>query len=680
MSDVPAKVSRRAEELRALLNRLNYAYYVLDAPEASDAEYDDLLRELASLEAEHPGLVTADSPTQRVGAAPQAGFVEVTHPLPLLSLSNVFSEEELRAWEGRLSRILPNTAFVYVTEAKIDGLAVALTYVDGVLDHGATRGDGMVGEDITANLRTIPTIPLRLQPVKGHRTPRVIEVRGEVYIPSAAFTKMNQRIEHEGGKPFMNPRNAAAGSLRQLDPKVTATRPLQLFTYGIGYVEDGFQPESHHEGLAYLKELGFDASRDAKQHVSIDDVWARCQWWLERRESLDFEIDGVVVKVDSVRQQEELGAVAREPRWATAYKFPAMQQTTRLLEILVNVGRTGTLNPLAVLDPVIVGGVTVSRATLHNEDEIARKDLRIGDWVIVQRAGDVIPQIVQSLPERRTGSEIVFEMPTNCPACGAPTHREEGEAMRYCTNAGCPAQLKQRIQHFVSRGAMDISGMGEKLVDRFIDLGMVHDVADLYRLDWEEIATLERLGEKSAMNLREAIEASKHQPLSRLLNGLGIRHIGERAADLLAQRFRSIAALEEASLEAISEVPGIGPVLAQSVFDFFQEPRNQAVLRKLADAGVRAEDDRSDESSDLPLDGMTIVLTGKFSFTGRTEAEEALRRLGANVTGSVSRKTTIVIAGEDAGSKADKANELGILVLGEDELRNLLGGKRPDLP
>jgi len=680
VSNAQESVKRRVAELRVVLNRLNHAYYVLDAPEASDAEYDALLRELAKLEAEHPDLVTPDSPTQRVGAAPQAGFAEVTHPIPLLSLSNVFSEDELRAWEQRMLRILPGTSFTYVTEAKIDGLAVALTYIDGVLHHGATRGDGVVGEDITANLRTVPTIPLRLLEVKGKPTPRVIEVRGEVYIPTADFARLNERSERDGGKTFMNPRNAAAGSLRQLDPNVTATRPLRLFTYGIGYVEDGFQPTSHHEGLTYLRDLGFDASRDAAIHHSIDEVWARCQWWHERRAALDFEIDGVVIKVDSVRQQEELGAVAREPRWATAYKFPAIQQTTRLLDILVNVGRTGTLNPLAVLEPVNVGGVTVSRATLHNEDEIARKDLRIGDWVIVQRAGDVIPQIVQSLPERRDGSETVFTMPDTCPACGAPTHREEGEAMRYCTNAACPAQLKQRIQHFVSRGAMDISGMGEKLVDRFIDLGMVHDVSDLYTLDWDAIANLERLGEKSAANLREAIETSKTQPLARLINGLGIRHIGERAADLLANRFGSLAALEQATLEEISSVPGIGPVLAQSVFDFFQEPRNVKVLRKLADAGVRTADDRVEGLAERPLEGLTIVLTGKFSTMGRTEAEEALRRLGANVTGSVSKKTSLVVAGEDAGSKADKATELGIPLLGEPELTALLDGRRPDLP
>jgi DNA ligase (NAD+) len=677
VSETPSDLRRRLDDLRAEVHRFNYEYYVLDQPSVVDAEYDAALQAIRDIEAAHPELITPDSPTQRVGSAPQSAFRQVNHPIPLLSLSNVYNEEELAAWALRLDRILPGAEFAFVTEPKIDGLAVALTYVDGVFQHGATRGDGVVGEDITTNLRTIPTIPLRLQPVPGKPLPSQIEVRGEVYMRSSDFAELNARIELAGGKTFMNPRNAAAGSLRQLDPRITASRPLRLFVYGIGYVTGAVEPRGHLAGLAWLRQLGFDTSPEAQAHATLDEVWDRCQWWLDRRAELPFEIDGVVIKVDDLRQQEELGTVAREPRWATAYKFPAIQQTTRLLDILVNVGRTGTLNPLAVLEPVNIGGVMVSRATLHNEDEIARKGLMIGDMVIVQRAGDVIPQIVQSLTDRRTGEERPFVMPENCPACGAPTHREPGEAMRYCTNAACPAQLKQHVQHFVSRGAMDIEGLGGKLVDRFIDLGWIHDVADLYRLDWDAVSQLDRLGEKSAENLRDAIEASKRQPLPRLINGLGIRHIGERSAALIAQRFGSLQALTDAPLEAIEAVAGIGPKLAASIHEFFAEPRNQAVIAKLREAGVRTEEEVSASTNGAPLAGLTIVLTGRFAALGRTEAEERLRRLGANVAGSVSKKTSYVVAGDDAGSKAARASELGIPLLAEPDLLTLLDGKPP---
>jgi DNA ligase (NAD+) len=677
VADSPDAVQHRIDELRSLIERWNYEYYVLDRPTAADAEWDARMNELRALEAEHPELVTSESPTQRVGTAPQAGFNEIVHPVPLLSLSNVYAEEELRAWAARLARILPNTPFRFVTEPKIDGLAVALTYMDGVFHHGATRGDGFVGEDITANLRTIRNVPLRLRSSE-RPLPRAVEVRGEVYMRTDGFAALNERIERDGGRPFMNPRNAAAGSLRQLDPKITASRPLRLFVYGIGYVEGGESPVGHLDSLAWLRDLGFDPTPDHVAHQDIDGVWARCATWLERRPTLPFEIDGVVVKVDSFRHQEELGFVAREPRWATAYKFPAVQQVTRLLDIRINVGRTGTLNPLALLEPVNIGGVLVSRATLHNEDEIDRKGLLIGDWVVVQRAGDVIPQIVASIPERRAGDEQPFVMPTACPACGAPTHREPGVAMRYCTNAACPAQLKQRIQHFVSRGAMDIAGMGEKLVDRFIDLGMVHDVADLYTLDWTVVAKLDRLGEKSAANLAAAVDGSKQRPLARLFNALGVRHIGERSAGLLADRFGSLEALIAAPLPEIEEVPGIGPTLAASVFDFFQEPRNKEVIAKLQAAGVRTADAAANGGANAaPLKGLTLVLTGRFAAMGRTEAEERLRRLGANVTGSVSKKTSFVIAGEDAGSKADRARDLKVSLLDEAGLLLLLEGQFP---
>jgi DNA ligase (NAD+) len=675
--DAVPSVQREIDSLRHDIERMNFAYYVLDEPIASDAEFDRALNRLRALEAEHPDLVTPESPTQRVGTTPQAGFAQLTHPLPMLSLSNVYNEDELRAWARRLDRILPGDSFEYVTEPKIDGLAVALTYVDGRFHHGATRGDGFVGEDISANLRTIRNLPLRLSPPAGGEVPPVIEVRGEVFMRTTDFATLNERIEEAGGRAFMNPRNASAGSLRQLDPKITANRPLRLFVYGIGYVERFPQPPSHFAALTLLRELGFQTTPDAELLSSIDEVWQRCEAWLNRRHDLSFEIDGVVTKVNDFRQQEELGFVAREPRWATAFKFPAIQQTTRVLDIQINVGRTGTLNPLAILEPVNIGGVTVSRATLHNEDEIARKDIRIGDTVVVQRAGDVIPQIVSVILDRRDGSEVPFAMPDNCPVCGSPTHREPGAAMRYCTNASCPAQLKERVRHFVSRGAMDIEGMGSKLTDRFVDLGLIDDVSDIYSLDWDAIANLDRLGEKSAENLRNAVEGSKKQPLARLLAALGIRHVGERSAALLAERFGSIAALEEATLESINDVPTIGPVVGQSVFDFFQEPRNRELLAKLRAAGIRTEDESTSRAGNGngPLSGQSVVVTGRLESMTRPQAEERLRRAGAAVSGSVSKRTSFVVAGADAGSKAARAAELGIRIIDESELLAILMGE-----
>ena len=680
VGDRPGSDQHRVDELRSTIDRLNHEYYVLDRPTASDAEYDALLSELRTLETAHPELVTPESPTQRIGATPNSRFAEVGHPLPLLSLSNVFSRQDLVAWTRRLSRVLPDTPFRFVTEPKIDGLAVALTYVDGNLDHGATRGDGFVGEDITANLRTIPSIPRRLRPAPGTPLPSRLEVRGEVYMRRDAFAALNDRIERDGGRPFMNPRNAAAGSLRQLDPRVTATRHLRLFVYGIGYLQGAPSPYSHLQSLALLRNLGFDPSPEAVSHETVDAIWDRCQAWLARRDEIPFEIDGVVVKVDDLRQQEELGTVAREPRWATAFKFPAIQQTARVRDIIVNVGRTGTLNPLALLEPVNIGGVSVSRATLHNEDEVARKDIRIGDWVVVQRAGDVIPQIVQAITERRDGSELAFAMPTACPSCGAATRREPDAAMRYCTNAACPAQLKQRVQHFVGRGSMDIVGFGEKLSDRFVDLGLIHDIADIYLLDWDAIGALDRLGEKSVANLQAAIAASRARPLARLIFALGIRHIGDRAAGLISDRFGSLDALSAASLDEIQAVPGIGPKLATSAVAFLAEPRNQAVIAKLRAAGVNLADSHEGASGERPLLGLTLVLTGRFSAIARVEAEERLRRLGANVAGSVSKKTTAVVAGEDAGSKAARAVELAVPLLAEADLLAMLEGERPPLP
>ena len=668
-------LERRVDALRKSIEKLNYDYYILDQPTATDAEYDALLRELRAVETEHPELITPDSPTQRVGIAPQGRFSQIRHPLPMLSLSNVYDRGGLDAWAARLERIVPRANFTYVTEPKIDGLAVALTYSDGVLQRGATRGDGVTGEDVTSNMRTIRNVPLRLMRDGVATVPRVIEVRGEVFMRHADFAKLNEGIERDGGRPFMNPRNAAAGSLRQLDPAITAQRPLRLLAYGIGYAEGGRAISSHAEALAELRRFGFETSPDAALDESIDGVWSRCEGWLERRSSLPFEIDGVVVKVNDLRQQEELGFVSREPRWATAYKFPASQQTSRINDIVVNVGRTGALTPLAMLEPVNIGGVIVSRATLHNEDEIRRKDIRIGDTVVVQRAGDVIPQVVQVITERRTGEEREFVMPEFCPVCGSPTHRAEGEAVRYCTNSACPAQLKRHVHHFVSRGGMDIEGLGEKLANRFVDLGMVRDLGDLYSLNWESITELEGLGEISVNNLRTAVEASKQRPLDRLIFALGIPNVGERSARSLADRFHSLDNLIAADVDTLDSVPGIGAIQAQSVHDFLHTPENLTVIEKLRAAGVKiVDDDAGDGPADGPLAGKTVVLTGRLVNMTRTEAEAALRRSGANVAGSVSKKTSAVFAGEDAGSKAERARELGVPVLGEEQLLEILRG------
>lgn len=676
MTDIDQQ--RHVDALRRKLDQYAYEYFVLDAPTVSDAEYDALMNELRQIESDHPELITQESPTQRVGSFQQSDFAEVAHPLPLLSLSNVYNEEELRAWAARAERFAGASDLEFVTEPKVDGLAVALTYVNGVLDHAATRGNGFVGDDITANIRAVRPIPVRLRTPASFAMPETIEVRGEIYMRRSDFERLNERIAESGGKLFMNPRNAAAGSIRQKDTRITAQRPLRLFAYQIGYATGTSLPPTHLETLEWLRELGLTPSPDAEKHAAIAEVWQSCQSWQERRMELDYEIDGTVIKVNNLRLQEESGFVAREPRWATAYKFPAIQQTTKVIDILINVGRTGTLNPLALLEPVNIGGVTVSRATLHNEDEIARKDIRIGDTVVVQRAGDVIPQIVKVIEERRTGAEQPYAMPATCPACGTPVHREPGVAMRYCTNASCPAQLKERIHHFIGRSAMDIDGLGSKLADRFVDLGWINDVSDVYRLDWKAVSELEGLGEKSAEKLRLSVEKSKDQPVWRLIHGLGIRHIGERTAALLADRFGSLDAMVAATEEEIAAIPGIGTIVARSVFDFAQEEPNRVLVEKLKEVGVRTRAGGAEEEFVRPLNGLTLVLTGRLDQLTRPEAEERLRRLGANVTSSVSKRTSAVIAGAEAGSKAEKARQLGVPVLSEAELLDLLDGQLPD--
>ncbi len=665
-------IRARLDKLRKDLDRWSFEYHILDQPTVSDAEYDEVMRELLRIEEAYPELITPDSPSQRVGAPIQTQFAKVVHPVPMLSLSNVFDRDGLIAWWMRAQRAAGRESMKLVTEPKIDGLAVALTYVDGILHTGATRGDGFVGENVTSNLKTIRTIPRQLKPSEMFPVPARIEVRGEVYMKKTDFEALNRRILDGGGEPFMNPRNSAAGSLRQIDPRKTKERPLSFYTWDIGYLDGFRRPDSHYDTLQMLAQYGFETAPNPMQHDSIEDVWERCEWWLGQRDTLDFEIDGVVTKIDSVQLQDEIGIISREPRWATAYKFPAIQKTTQIEDIIINVGRTGTLNPTAILAPVNIGGVTVRRATLHNEDEIARKDIRIGDWVVVQRAGDVIPQIVKVIVEKRTGAEIPFVMPELCPVCGTPTKRDEGVAMRYCTNSACPARIREGLHHFVSRGAMDIAGLGEKLADRFVDLGWVHDFGDIYTLDWLQVAELDGLGVKSAENLQKSVEASKERPLSRLIAGLGIPHIGERNANQLARHFHSMNRLLDATYDEVVTVPGLGAIVAQSVIDFLADPTNRRVIEKLSAAGVNMSDGEPETSEPGPLAGTTFVLTGRLETLTRSQAEAILRDLGATVAGSVSKKTSYVVAGEDAGSKADKAKALGVPILSEEDMLSLM--------
>jgi DNA ligase (NAD+) len=676
-------VERRLAELRELIRHHEYRYYVLDSPEISDAEYDALYRELLEIESAHPELITVDSPTQRVGGEPLPGFVQVRHGEPMLSLANAKNEDELRAWHARVAKLAAEAGadpddLCFVLEPKIDGLAVSLRYEAGRLAVGATRGNGEIGEDVTSNLRTVPTVPLAMLP-DAAPYPTLVEVRGEVYLPLQSFARLNEQRVAVGESTFANPRNAAAGSLRQLDPRVTASRPLATWFYGVGYLE-GVAFGTHHEALEWLRRAGFRVNPDTRLATSLDEIVTACHTWQHRREELDYDIDGVVVKLDDRRLQSTLGAVGRDPRWAVAYKFAPTTAQTRLRKIHINVGRTGVLNPWAELDPVEVGGVTVEKATLHNEDDIRRKDLREGDVVIIQRAGDVIPQVVAPLTDLRTGAERPFVMPAECPSCGTPVVRTPGEVAVRCPNPDCPAKRAEAIKHFVSKGAMDIDGVGDKLVERLLELEMIRDAADLYLLEPSALAALERLGDKSAANIIAAIAASKTRPLSRLLWALGIPHVGGENADLLVRRFGSMAALRAASQEAIGETPGIGPVIAESVWTFFRDPRNAGLVDRLAEAGVTMEmpdiaavggGGGADRSAG-PLAGKTFVLTGTLPSLSREEATDLIAAAGGRVSGSVSAKTNYVVVGEEPGSKLTKARELGVKLLDEDGLRVLL--------
>lgn len=674
-------IAARIEKLRDEIRYHAYRYFVLDDPVISDAAYDALMRELQRLEAEHPELVTPDSPTQRVGAPPLDRFEKVEHPQPMLSLDNAFNAEEVREWHRRIGRLLPeDIQLEYTVEPKVDGLAVALTYENGLYIRGSTRGDGYVGEDVTTNLRTIRAIPLRIPVPQPNSppsvpTPTLIEVRGEVYMPIDAFHELNRRQQERGEKPFANPRNAAAGSVRQLDSSVTARRPLSFWAYGVGPVE-GIELHSQWETLNYLKQLGFPVSPDCRLFDDLEAAIAYAEEWIARRDQLNYQADGVVIKVNRFEIQERLGAVGKAPRWAIAFKAPAEEAVTRILQIGVNVGRTGVLTPYAIMEPVRVGGVTVTTATLHNEDYIKERDIRVGDTVVVKRAGEVIPQVLYPLVELRTGAEKPFEFPKTCPACGQPAVRPEGEAAWYCVNAACPAQLIRRVEHFVSRGAMDIEGFGEKLAQLFVEKGLIHDVADIYGLKdkREQLLEMEGFAEKRVQNLLDAIEASKNRPLDRLITALGIRHVGGIVSTILAQHYDSLDALMAASEEELAAIDGIGPVIARSITEFFSREHNRRVIEKLKAAGVNTRRQEEPQAAAGPLEGLTFVITGTLS-RPRREIAELIEQHGGRVAGSVSRNTNYVIVGENpGGTKYNTAQQLGVPMIDEATLLELIGG------
>lgn len=662
---------KRVKELHNLLNQYGYEYYVLDNPSVPDAEYDALLNELISLEEQFPSLKTNDSPSQRIGGEILDMFSKVQHQRPMLSLGNAFNEADLRDFDRKVRAAIGDD-FSYVCELKIDGLAISLRYENGLFEQGATRGDGTTGEDITANLKTIRSIPLRLnQPVS-------IEVRGEAFMPKKSFEALNKIKDENGEEPFANPRNAAAGSLRQLDPRIAASRNLDIFLYAIGDVgQTGVQ--SHSEGLDLLDTLGFKTNKERKKCATIEDVLQYIEGWQEKRPHLPYEIDGIVIKVDGLAHQEQLGTTAKSPRWAIAYKFPAEEVMTKLLHIELNVGRTGVVTPTAVLEPVKVAGTTVKRASLHNEDLIREKDIRLGDMVVVKKAGDIIPEVVNVLIEKRTGEEEEFLMPTHCPECNSELVRLEEEVALRCINPKCPAQIREGLIHFVSRNAMNIDGLGERVVSQLFSEKLIEDVADLYTLEFEQLIQLERMGEKSVNNLLQAIEASKQNSLERLLFGLGIRHVGAKAAKTIAMEFKHMDSLVKASKEDLTAINEIGEKMADSIVTFFEQEEVLELITELKTYGVNMEYTGplpvATEEADSAFAGKTIVLTGKLEQLSRNEAKDQIELLGGKITGSVSKKTDLVIAGEDAGSKLTKAEQLGIEVWDEERLMEELKNK-----
>lgn len=658
-------IKARMDELIDQINYHSNKYYNDDAPEISDYEYDNLMKELIKIEEENPQIKRADSPSSRVGGKPLDKFTQITHKIPMLSLSNAYSDKDLKDFDKRV-RELADDSVEYVVEFKIDGLSVGLTYKNGVFEKGATRGNGVVGEDITENLRTVKTIPLKINDTEE------VVVRGEVYISKQNFEKINELQEEQGLQLFANPRNLAAGTLRQLDSKLTAKRPLDIFIFNLEYIENT-NLKSHSESLEYLKNLGFKVSTDYKVCSNIEGVIEHIEYWTENRSKLPFEIDGMVIKVNDLQQREIMGYTAKSPRWAIAYKFPAEQKKTKLIDIIVEVGRTGTITPTAILEPVRLAGTTVSRATLHNEDYINEKDIKIGDTVLVQKAGDIIPQVVQVVKDDRDGNEIEFKFPDKCPVCSEPTVRLEGEAAVKCINISCPAQIRRGIIHFASRDAMNIEGLGESIVGLLLDNNIIKDIADLYYIKKEDVINLERMGEKSAENLIKAIGKSKQNELYRLINGLGIKYIGAKGAKVLAKNFDSLDEIINANAVQLTNLEEFGDIMANSVVEFFKEEKNMTVINKLKEAGVNTESIKNkDESIVNIFEGMKIVLTGTLPTLKRNDAKEMIEARGGKATSSVSKSTTFVLAGEEAGSKLTKANELGVKVIDEAKFLDIL--------
>ncbi|WP_431475135.1 NAD-dependent DNA ligase LigA [Marinobacter sp. KM021] len=671
MSQVSADIQQRVEQLRAALDDHNYYYYVLDDPRIPDAEYDRLFRELQTLEADYPELATDNSPTRRVGSAAETSFEEITHRLPMLSLDNAFSDDELRDFDRRVrDRLATEDPVEYVCEPKLDGLAVSLHYEQGVLTRAATRGDGYTGEDITANIRTIPSVPLTL---RGDDYPDLVEVRGEVYMPKAGFEQLNRRLAEQGEKPFVNPRNAAAGSLRQKKSTVTAKRPLELCAYSMAVTDESLLPETHWESLQRVRGWGFRINPEMRKAKGVEACLEAYQELMAKRDTLPYEIDGIVFKVNRLDLQQQLGFVSRAPRWAIAHKFPAQEELTVIEDVEFQVGRTGAVTPVARLKPVFVGGVTVSNATLHNMDEIRRLDVHIGDTVFIRRAGDVIPQVVKVVPEKRPKGAAEVVLPSQCPVCDSDIVQIEGEAVARCSGGlYCPAQRKEAIRHYASRKAMDIEGLGDRLIEVLVDEGMVNTVADLYRLTKFQLSSLDRMGDKSAGNLVAAIDRARKPVLWRFLYALGIREVGEATAKSLASHFGTLEAISAADDEALQAVPDVGPIVAGHIRSFFDQPHNQETLQALKDTGVSWQEEQVVPAEAKPLAGETWVLTGTLSQMTRDQAKEKLEKLGAKVAGSVSKKTACVVAGESAGSKLTKAEQLGVPVLDEEGLLALL--------
>ncbi len=663
------KIKKEIEELREKIRYHDYKYYVENMPEISDQAYDALYKKLKELEEKYPQFITPDSPTQRIGGKPLEEFKTVKHRIPMLSMDNTYSEDELRDFDRRVKKLLPKQEVHYVVELKIDGVSVSLIYENGIFVQGATRGDGYQGDDVTQNLRTIRSIPLKLHCVEG-KVPSVLEVRGEVYMPKKKFEELNKEREKNGEPLFANPRNATAGSLKLLDPNLVAKRGLDIFVWGVGYYE-GIQFKTHHQVLEYFQKVGFKVNPYYKFCKDIDEVIKYCQVWSEKKDSLDYAIDGMVIKVDALEQQKELGTTTKAPRWLIAYKFPAEKAETILRDIIVQVGRIGTLTPVAVVDPVFVSGTIVSRASLHNEDQIKRLDVRIGDHVLIEKAGEIIPQVVGVLKEKRTGKEKIFKMPNKCPVCGGKVVREVGEVAVRCVNPLCPAQLKNSIKHFASRDAMDIEGLGEALIDQLVDNKLVQDYADLYYLKFEQLIRLERMGPKSVENLLRAISESKNRPLSRVIYALGIRHVGIHIAEVLAERFNSIDELAKASFAQLNIIPEIGPTIAESVVNFFSLSRTREVIEKLKKAGINLV--RKEEKVSDALKGLTFVVTGTLKGYTRKEIEDTIKKYGGRVASSVSRLTNYLIVGENPGSKLGKARQLGVKTITEEEFNKMIG-------